>query len=100
TRSRSTYFSGKAVRFLESAKLFHLPTCDQIDVPLREDAMIARDLPNTKTLLLSLPPTPRQTRSVIAVAACQLAALVLFAPFAKTPLAAIDSFIPAFEGII
>jgi PAS domain S-box-containing protein len=53
-----------------------------------------------ETWLLSLPPTRRQTRWVVAVAVCQIAALALLAPFAKTQLAQINAFIPAFEGVI
>ena len=53
-----------------------------------------------ETSLLSLPPTHRQTRWAIAVAACQVAAFVLVAPFARIQLAEINAFIPAFEGFI
>jgi PAS domain S-box-containing protein len=49
---------------------------------------------------LSLPPTHRQTRWAIAVGVCQVAALALLAPFAKTQLAEINAFIPAFGGVI
>jgi hypothetical protein len=49
---------------------------------------------------LSLPPTHRQTRWAIAVAVCQVAAFALVAPFARTQLAEINAFIPAFEGVI
>ncbi len=49
---------------------------------------------------MSLPPTHRQTRWAIAVGVCQVAALTLLAPFAKTQLAEINAFIPAFEGVI
>ena len=62
--------------------------------------MIARDPIGAETWLLSLPPTRRQTRWAIAVAVCQVAALALVAPFAKTQLAEINAFIPAFEGVI
>jgi membrane-associated sensor protein len=58
--------------------------------------MIARD----QTWLLSQPPTRRQTRWSIAVAVCQVAALAIVAPFAKTQLAEINSFIAAFGGVI
>src|SRR5258708_37207132 len=54
----------------------------------------------TETWLLSVPPTRRQTRWAIAIAVCQVAALALLAPFAKTQLAEINAFVPAFEGII
>src|SRR5258705_3577987 len=50
--------------------------------------------------LLSLPPTRRQARWAIAVGVCQVAALALIAPFAKTQLAEINAFIPAVEGVI
>src|SRR5258705_6820460 len=50
--------------------------------------------------LLSLPPTRRQARWAIAVGVCQVAALALIAPFAKTQLAEVNAFIPAFEGVI
>jgi PAS domain S-box-containing protein len=53
-----------------------------------------------ETSLLSLPPTHLQTRWAIAVAVCQVAALALVAPFARTQLAEINAFIPAFEGVI
>src|SRR6266446_6894428 len=53
-----------------------------------------------ETSLLSLPPTHRQTRWAIAVAVCQVAALALVAPFARTQLAEINAFVPAFEGVI
>src|SRR6201994_1676648 len=53
-----------------------------------------------ETSLFSLPPTHRQTRWAIAVAVCQVAAFTLVAPFARTQLAEINAFIPAFEGII
>jgi PAS domain S-box-containing protein len=53
-----------------------------------------------ETSLLSLPPTHRQTRWAIAVAVCQVAAFALVAPFARTRLAEINAFIPAFEGVI
>jgi PAS domain S-box-containing protein len=56
--------------------------------------------PQTETSLLSLPPTHRQTRWAIAVAVCQVAAFALVAPFARTQLADINAFIPAFEGVI
>jgi PAS domain S-box-containing protein len=62
--------------------------------------MIARDSTGAETWLLRLPPTRRQTRWAIAVAVCQVAALALLAPFAKTQLAEINAFIPAFEGVI
>jgi Membrane-associated sensor, integral membrane domain len=62
--------------------------------------MTGRGLTNAETWLLSLPPTPRQTRWAIAVAVCQVAALALIAPFAKTRLAELNAFIHAFEGII
>jgi len=53
-----------------------------------------------ETSLLSLPPTHRQTRWAIAVAVCQVTAFALVAPFARTQLAEINAFIPAFEGVI
>ncbi|MET4068234.1 PAS domain S-box-containing protein [Bradyrhizobium sp. S3.2.6] len=53
-----------------------------------------------ETSLLSLPPTHRQTRWAVAVAVCQVAAFALVAPFARTQLAEINAFIPAFEGVI
>src|SRR5712671_1985246 len=45
-------------------------------------------------------PRRRQTQWAIAVAVCQVAALAIVAPFAKTQLAEINAFIPAFEGVI
>jgi hypothetical protein len=62
--------------------------------------MYARAPTGAETWLLSQPPTRRQTRWAVAVAVCQIAALALVAPFAKTPLAEINAFIPAFEGVI
>src|SRR5713226_9436829 len=62
--------------------------------------MNARGPTGAETSLLSLPPTRRQTRWAIAVAVCQVAALALVAPFARTQLAEINAFIPAFEGAI
>jgi PAS domain S-box-containing protein len=62
--------------------------------------MNARGPTGAETWLLSVPPTRRQTRWAIAVGVCQVAALALVAPFAKTQLAEINAFIPAFEGVI
>ena len=62
--------------------------------------MMARDPTSAGTWLLSLPPTPRQTRWVIAVAACQLAALALLAPFAGIQVGQINGFIPAVESVV
>ena len=62
--------------------------------------MNARAPAGAETWLLSQPPTRRQTRWVIAVAVCQVAALALLAPFAKIQLAEINAFIPAFVGVI
>jgi PAS domain S-box-containing protein len=61
--------------------------------------MNARDPAGAATWLLSEPPTRRQTRWAVAVAVCQVAALTLLAPFAKTRLAEINAFIPAFGGV-
>jgi len=47
-----------------------------------------------------MPPTPRQTRWVVVVALCQVAAFALIAPFARIQLAESGGFIAAFEGII
>jgi PAS domain S-box-containing protein len=62
--------------------------------------MIGRDPTDAETWLLSLPPTRQQTRWVIAIALCQVAALVLLAPFASIQLAQINGFIPAVGGVI
>jgi signal transduction histidine kinase len=62
--------------------------------------MSARDASETETWLLSVPPTARQTRWAIAVAACLVVALALIGPFARVQLAQVDGFIPAFEGVI
>jgi PAS domain S-box-containing protein len=62
--------------------------------------MNARGPTDAETWLLSVPPTRRQTRWAIAVAVGQVAALALVAPFARTQLAEINAFIPAFEGVI
>src|SRR5258708_31168539 len=61
---------------------------------------VGGDPTGAETSLLSLPPTHRQTRWAIAVGVCQVAALALVAPFAKTQLAEIHAFIPAFAGVI
>jgi signal transduction histidine kinase len=55
---------------------------------------------DTGTWLLSLPPTPRQTRLAVVVAGTLLIAVAVLGPFASIPLARLDSFIPAFEGTI
>src|SRR5262249_36398486 len=62
--------------------------------------MIVHDPARAETWLLSLRPTRRQTQWVVAIAICQVAALALFAPFAKIQLAQNNGFIPAFEGVI
>jgi PAS domain S-box-containing protein len=62
--------------------------------------MIARDAAGTETWLLSLPPTRRQMLWAVAVAVCQVVALAIVAPFAKTQLAEINPFIPAFGAVI
>src|ERR1700755_1191579 len=59
----------------------------------------ARGLAGAETWLLSVPPTHRQTRWVIAIAVCQVTALALVAPFARTQLAEINAFIPAVGGL-
>jgi PAS domain S-box-containing protein len=61
--------------------------------------MTARDPTNAETWLLSLPPTRRQTRWVIAVAVCQLAGFALLAPFAAVQVRQINGFIPVVECI-
>src|SRR5712671_5101271 len=66
----------------------------------KRPSRVGGDPTGAETSLLSLPPTHRQTRWAIAVGACQVAALALLAPFAKTQLAEINAFIPAFEGVI
>jgi PAS domain S-box-containing protein len=62
--------------------------------------MIARDPTNAETWLVNLPPTRRQTRWVIAVAICQLAAFALLAPFAGIQVGQINGFIPAVESVV
>ncbi|MDQ1388784.1 MAG: hypothetical protein QOF56_2238, partial [Acidobacteriaceae bacterium] len=62
--------------------------------------MNARGPTGAETWPLSVPPTRRQTRWAIAVAVCQVASFALVAPFARTQLAVINAFIPAFEGVI
>ncbi len=63
--------------------------------------MIGRDsTKNADIWLLNLPPTRRQRRWAVAVAACQVAALILLTPFAGIQLSQINSFIPTVEGII
>src|SRR5262249_44274357 len=62
--------------------------------------MIARDPGGAETWLLSLRPTREQTRWVVVVAGCQLAALALLAPFAGIPLGQMNGFIPAVESVV
>ena len=62
--------------------------------------MVARNPTASETWLLSLPPTRRQMRWALAVGVGQVAALAIIAPFAKTQLAEINSFIAAFAGVI
>jgi len=62
--------------------------------------MIARESTNAEAWLLNLPPTRQQTRWAAAVAACQLAALALLAPFAGVPLGQMNGFIPVVEGVV
>ena len=62
--------------------------------------MLARDPTAAETWLLSLPATRRQIRWAVAVAVGQVAALAIVAPFAKTQLVEINSFIPALGGVI
>src|SRR6266852_1070477 len=66
----------------------------------KRPSRVGGDPTGAATSLLSLPPTPRQTQWAIAVAVCQVAALALLAPFAKTQLTEINAFIPAFDGVI
>src|SRR5580698_4603053 len=61
--------------------------------------MTSPDPTNAKAWLLTLPPTSRQTRWVIAFAACQLMALALLALFADIQVWQINGFIPLVEGI-
>src|SRR5712671_1957816 len=61
---------------------------------------VGGDPTGAETSLLSLSPTHRQTRWAIAVGVCQVAALALLGPFAKTQLPEINAFIPAFGGVI
>jgi signal transduction histidine kinase len=51
-------------------------------------------------LLADLPPTPRQTRSALAVAAILLLGLAALAPFAAKPMPQVNGFIPALDAII
>jgi PAS domain S-box-containing protein len=60
---------------------------------------MARYPTDAETWLLSLPPTRRQTQSVIAVAICQIAGLALLVPFAAVQVRQINGFIPVVEGI-
>src|ERR1700739_3747241 len=53
----------------------------------------------TDFLLATLPPTPAQRRSALAVVAVLLIAFGVAAPFATVQLPRIDAFIPAIEGI-
>src|SRR5262249_54304809 len=62
--------------------------------------MIARDSTNAETWLLNLPPTTQQTRWAVTVAACQVAALALLAPFAGIQLGPMNGFIPAVESVV
>src|SRR6266403_631804 len=65
----------------------------------KRPSRVGGDPTGAEASLLSLPPTHRQTRWAIAVGVCQVAALTLLAPFAKTRLAEINAFIPAFGGV-
>jgi signal transduction histidine kinase len=62
--------------------------------------MTAPDHTDTEIWLLSLPPTARQTRWAIVVAACQVLALAVVGPFARHQFAPVNSFIPTFAGVI
>ena len=63
--------------------------------------MTAHDLADNPVVsLVYLPVTPRQRRAVFIIALVLIAALVISAPFSRTPLVRIDSFIPTLEGVI
>src|SRR6266481_2733742 len=66
----------------------------------KRPSRVGGDPTGAETSLLSLSPTHRQTRWAIAVGVCQVAALALLGPFAKTQLPEINAFIPAFGGVI
>jgi PAS domain S-box-containing protein len=99
------FLSPDAVRFLKDGAsvalvLVRLRGSDQTTLRSKRTPMTARDPAGAETWLLSLPPTRRQTRWVIAIALCQVAALVLLAPFASIQLAQINGFVPAVGGVI
>ena len=52
------------------------------------------------TWLVDLPPTPRQSRSALAVAAVALVAFGAAAPFAVRPLAQLNAFFPSLDAIV
>jgi signal transduction histidine kinase len=62
--------------------------------------MAPKNVTDSPTISLAyLPPTPRQRWAVLITALLLIAALVIVAPFAHTPLARINSFIPTLEGV-
>ena len=62
--------------------------------------MTTQDLADSPVVSLAyLPATPRQRRTVLVIALLLIGALVMVAPFAHTPLARINSFIPTIEGV-
>jgi signal transduction histidine kinase len=58
------------------------------------------EIDGTSTWLAELPPTARQSRSTIAVAAVALVAFGAVAPFAGRPLAELNIFFPSLDAIV
>src|SRR5579864_9092110 len=71
-------------------------------VRLGREAMLASrdELDDPKIGLVDLPPTPRQTRSALAVVVVLLLAFGTTAPFAATPLPQFSAFIPFLNATI
>jgi signal transduction histidine kinase len=71
-------------------------------VHLGREAMLASrdELDDPKIGLVDLPPTPRQTRSALAVVVVLLLAFGITAPFAATPLPQFSAFIPFLNATI
>jgi len=62
---------------------------------------LARDEPDdTEAWLATLPATPKQRWSAIAIGVVLLVGFGVFAPLADRPLPRFDAFIPSFEAIV
>ena len=56
--------------------------------------------PSTEAWLATLPATPKQRWSAIAIGVVLLVGFGVFAPLADRPLPRFDAFIPSFEAIV